>query len=345
MEAWWAGELLDRAVVQVSAPRRGANSPSEWDAWRLVHTLEAPQRAFEEFERHCQATFFGGELAPSLWVNLGPGILAAYLGCTPHIEQDTVWFEASEKRPWEDLQGLDLRPDNPWWTLTRRLLAQAAKFARDKFLVGVTDLNAVLNVLGSLRGTQTLLTDLVDYPAEVRAVSARITRMWLSCYDQQLAIVQPASEGAISWMGIWSPGRGSDVQCDFSAMLSPRMFEEFVLPDLQEQCRRLDHAIYHWDGPGQIPHLDLLLQIPELDGIQWVPGAGNPGPESPKWFPLYRRIQEKRKLLVLQGLPGHDVERLLRELSPKGLLLSTACDSEEQAQDLLRRAQGWTCRS
>ena len=94
-------------------------------------------------------------------------------------------------------------------------------------------------------------------------------------------------------MDVWLPGKGSDVQSDFSAMISPIMLAEFVLSHLQEQCRRLEYSIYHLDGPGQILHLDYLLEIPELNGIQWVPGAGQPGTGSSKCFPLYQRIQQR----------------------------------------------------
>ena len=140
-------------------------------------------------------------------------------------------------------------------------------------------------------------------------------------------------------MNLWCPGKWYPLQCDFSAMISPEMFETFVAPYLREQCRWLDHSIYHWDGPGQIPHLEILLDIPELDGIQWTPGAGNPDVASPKWFPLYERIQQKGKLLVLLGVAANDVERVLQELSPKGLLISAYCESENEARELLRKTK------
>jgi len=337
MIAWWSGEVIDRVVMQVTAPRKDVKVDSAWNGWYLVHNLAHPERAFEEFEKYCQGTYFGGEALPNLFINLGPGITAAYLGCTPHIEEDTVWFEAKESLPWDEVRKLALRDENPWWRTTRDLTIQAAERGRGEFFVSITDLNAVLNILGSLRGTETLLMDLMDHPGEVKDACARITEIWFSCYDALLHITQRHVEGCATWMGVWFPGRGSDVQCDFSAMISPEMFEEFVVPHLQEQCRRLDYSIYHWDGPGEIPHLELLLDIPELDGIQWVPGAGNPGVGSPKWFPLYRRIQEKGKLLVLQGMAKEDVEHVIDELSPEGLLISTACDSEGEARGLLRK--------
>ena len=143
-------------------------------------------------------------------------------------------------------------------------------------------------------------------------------------------------------MSIWFEGRGCDVQCDFSAMLSPDMFIEFVLPHLAAQCAHLDHSIYHLDGPGQLPHLDLLLDIPELDGIQWIPGAGNPTVGSPVWFPIYERIQARGKKLVLQGMERADVENVLANVSSKGLLIGITADSEDEAREWLNKAEKWT---
>ena len=45
------------------------------------------------------------------------------------------------------------------------------------------------------------------------------------------------------------------------------MFERFVIPDIVECCRQLDFAFYHLDGKGQLPHLDLLLALDDLHGI------------------------------------------------------------------------------
>lgn len=344
MKAWWSREIIDRVVIQVTAPRKGAKVNCGWNSWNLVHNLVAPERAMEEFEEYCKGTYFGGEVFPNLWINLGPGITAAYLGCSPHIEEDTVWFEATESMGWDEILRLKLDFGNKWWKMTRELTIQAADYGTGKFFVGITDLNAILNIIASLRGTQKLLVDLIEYPREVKEACSHIIRIWFSCYDELLKITQRYREGCTTWMGIWFPGRGSDVQCDFAAMISPNMFKEFVVPHLQEQCRRLDHTIYHWDGPGQIPHLELLLDIPQLDGIQWVPGAGNPGVGSPKWFPLYKRIQDKGKLLVLQGMAKENIEQVMDELSPRGLLISTTCDSEEEVREFLRKVEQWTRR-
>ena len=88
-------------------------------------------------------------------------------------------------------------------------------------------------------------------------------------------------EGSLNCVGCWSPGRTMGLDCDFSCMISPRDFQEIFLPPLLETMATVDHRIYHLDGPGAIPHLERLLSIPELQTIQWVPGAGSEAIRTP----------------------------------------------------------------
>ncbi|MBN2287732.1 MAG: hypothetical protein JXQ83_00270 [Candidatus Glassbacteria bacterium] len=343
MGAWWAGELLDRAVLQATAPRKGSPGRHAWDWLNSFRHRDRPEMARQEFEEYCRNTYFGAESFPNLWVNLGPGILAAYLGCTPRADDNTIWFSPpAGELSWEEVLALELDPEDYWWKKTRELTELAVQWADNRFFAGITDLNSVHDVLCHLLGTQRLLFDLIDHPDEFKQACSLVNRLWLFCYDELTSILQSGMEGSSNWMSIWFPGRGGDVQCDFSAMISPRMFEEFVLPYLQEQCRRLDHTIYHMDGPGQIPHLELLLDIPELDGIQWIPGAGNSPVGSPEWFPMYRRIQQRGKLLVLQGMEKQDVEGVLEGISSRGLLIGTECASEKEARELIVKCGAWT---
>jgi hypothetical protein len=77
-------------------------------------------------------------------------------------------------------------------------------------------------------------------------------------------------------------------------MISPAMFERYVSSDLAACCDELAYAFYHLDGKGQIAHLDQLLSLPWLRGIQWVPGDGQPPADC--WLPQLRRIRDAGKL-------------------------------------------------
>jgi hypothetical protein len=111
------------------------------------------------------------------------------------------------------------------------------------------------------------------------------------------------------------PGSGYMLQSDFSYMISPRMFERLVLPDLTACCDTLDYAFYHLDGKGQVKHLDMLLAIERLRGIQWIPGDGAPPPE--EWIPLLKRIRHGGKLCQLYVTPEGAL-KIARELGGKG---------------------------
>ena len=108
------------------------------------------------------------------------------------------------------------------------------------------------------------------------------------------------------------------LQSDFSAMISPRMFEMFVLPDLATCCEKIDYAFYHLDGKGQINHLDLLLSLVELAGIQWIPGEGQPPPSS--WLSLLKRIIDAGKLCQLY-VSADEALTIVRELGGRGFAL------------------------
>ena len=123
------------------------------------------------------------------------------------------------------------------------------------------------------------------------------------------------------------------LQSDFSYMISPQMFERFVLPDVAACCAALDHGFYHLDGKGQIPHLDMLLSLERLRGIQWIPGDGQPPPE--QWLPLLKRIRDAGKLCQLYVSPA-GARTIVRELGGRGFALYIDQKmSQDQAEDFL----------
>ena len=101
----------------------------------------------------------------------------------------------------------------------------------------------------------------------------------------------------------------------------------------------MEASIYHLDGPGAIQHLDSLLSIDELPAIQWVHGAGN-GPMA-RWIPLLKRIQEAGKGVVCR-CAIEEVPEMMRELSSKGLYMTTSARTEDEARECLRKMKDWT---
>ncbi len=353
MEAWWHGEILDRAVIQVRAPRKGVSeeerthllSPGEniQDREQLLAWFTDVEQVASRLERVVEATYWGGEAFPVVFpVSISlVAITAAYLGCPYDIHpgSNTGWADPIVK-DWTRRPRFAFDPHNEWWSRSRKLLDAVAQRAPGRFYVGIPDLNGPGEILALLRGTEQLAFDLIEEdPEAIKEALGEINVAWLRYWEASVGVIHQWVGGYFHWMGIWSDQPSIDLQNDFSCLISPGMFEEFFLPALEQQTNWIERTIYHLDGPGAIRHLDLLLSLPELDGIQWIPGAGAP-PVS-KWIRLLRRIQAAGKLLQLYCEPW-EVETLLSELEPEGLLLSTYAASEEAAKELLKNAVGWT---
>ncbi len=214
---------------------------------------------------------------------------------------------------------------------------------RGRFLTAMPDLIENLDTMAALRGTEHLLCDLYDRPQWVHDCQRQILDLYFQYFERLYELIRDSQGGhCFSAFQIWAPGRMAKLQCDFSAMIGPKAFERFALPYLAEQCRRLDFAVYHLDGPAAVRHLDLLLEIPDLHAIQWTPGAGQPSTGSSAWLGLYRRVRGAGKGLLLLGVSAKDAETIVRELGPRGLLIGIGVGSQTEANDLLRRAQRWT---
>lgn len=335
-KAWW-NKGLDYPLLQIVSPKDGVKDYKGYDGWGFLRYKCCPEKNIDLFERRCKETFFGGESFPNLWMNLGPGVLAAYYTNFLKFDGDTntAWFEYP--LPWEEVERLVFKDDNEWWQYTKYITKLSVERGKDKFIVGTTDIGGVLDVLSSFRGAQNLLIDLIEEPERVLHMLDKILTSWFKVYEELYNIINNFQDGTSAWMGIWCHRRWYPLQCDFSYMISPKMFERFVLPHLIEQCKWLDYSIYHLDGPGEIPHLDMLLDIPELTGIQWVPGAGNPQCDSPIWFPMYKKILAHNKLLVLQSFDDNrNIPKIFEEIPRKGVLISAWFESETSVREFLK---------
>lgn len=336
--AWWDGEIIDRPAISVTALRDGVESAPRWDNWDFARHADDPSMAISSFEDWCDATFFGGESFPNCWINLGAGVCAAFLGADAHFYSDTVWFETPME--WDELGDIELDLENEWWLRAKRDTEVSAARGEGRFLIGMTDLGGILDVAHSLRGKKRLMIDLFRSQREVKDLCWRILEIWHWCYEELYNITKPTMEGTSAWMGIWCEDRWYPLQCDYAYMLSPSKFEEFTYPFVADQCRRLDHSVYHLDGHGQLPHLDRFLDIPELNAIQWVPGAGKPDCGSSDYYQMYRKIKSAGKGLVL-GLPPSTIEPMCRAIGPEGIMFQTWCRTETEARKLLAEAEDW----
>lgn len=128
------------------------------------------------------------------------------------------------------------------------------------------------DALSHLMGPDALMTAMLEEPQAVHRALQKIQAAYERIMKEVRAITAPVNEGGgcVQWLNTWAPGFHAQMQCDMSVMISPRLFDEFIAPELKAQSRMLDYALYHFDGVEQIRHLDTLLSIPTIRAIQWT---------------------------------------------------------------------------
>ena len=340
MSAWWDHEIIDRPVFSYYFPKKRGKMYGYLDIfgedWSLAKNHDEIEVPLNGFEKRAENTYFGGESIPFYFPNYGPGIMAAVLGVKPEFKIGTVWFSRPTKPEniIEHLESVKINQNNEWYSRLLKITEYAAKRAGKNYVISITDIGGVLDTLSSFLGPTNIILTMKRNPDLIDTCRSIILEKLLKVYDALQNIVDKFSDGCSCWLGVWGKKRWSAIQCDFSAMLNPKWFKKFVLPDIVEQAEHTDYAIYHLDGPNALPYLDSLLNEPSITGIQWVPGATNPRMGSKDWIPLYTNIQKAGKNLIIDCAPNN-VSHLYKNLDPKGLYVRTFYRSEYIANQYL----------
>jgi len=332
--AFWNGGIIDRPCLAVTAPKQGRDLPPGspyLDGWSGDFS-----QAIARWEARAEHTYYAGEAIPYFLPSFGPDQFGAFLGAdlmrSEGAYKQTSWAVPYVEN-WEEALPLRLDPDNAWWRKMLEFMRTAGEASEGKFLVGMLDLHSNLDALASIREPQDLCTDLLDHPDSIHRAMADVRAIYSQVYEALYDAGRMEGRGSIGWCSFYSPGRFAMTQCDFAIMVSPDMFDTFIRPALAEESNYLDHSIYHYDGIDALRHLDSVLGIPGLDGIQWVPGAGNP-PQS-EWPDLLCRIQDAGKSLHIHASTDA-VKHLHGILKPERVFYETTAKDEREADELIR---------
>jgi hypothetical protein len=220
---------------------------------------------------------------------------------------------------------------------TKKLLNRG----KNEFIVGLTDFHSGGDHLAALRDPQRLALDILDCPELIKIKLEESAEEYKKVYDVFYRMLRDAEMPITSWTPLIHDGRFYIPSNDFSCMISPESFNDIFLPSIRDECRFFERTIYHLDGPGALIHLDAILDIPELDAVQWVPGAGNQGYE--RWVNVYRRIQKRGKGVQLRLESPNELPAVFESLRPEGVWIShiNHVESAEEAEEILNRVSAW----
>lgn len=341
IEAFWNREPADRPVAAISL----AKPEHEQVPLPLSHHADpAPrwmdtQYQVELAQARLQNQLFLADSLPVAWPNLGPEVLSAIYGCPMHFgDYGTSWTDPI-LHDWSQADQIQFDWNSPYLHTLFEMTDALLEAGKDRFITGMTDWHPGGDCIAAFRDPQNLAMDMITARPQVELLLKRIEADYFAVYDRFYERLRAAGQPITSWLPLISDQKYYIPSNDFSIMISKTMFDEIFLPGIINECRFLDRSIYHLDGPGALRHLDSILAIPELDALQYVPGAGNE--EFARWIPVYQKAQAAGKGIQI-SCRVDELEQIMATISPVGVFLAIGgVDSVDTAENILRALERW----
>lgn len=341
---WQPLQKGEGAYLSVVAPVSDGQPPYHL---RKAESVEenwlSTQYRLEKAEARMQNTYFGQDAIQCEFVNFGPGVQAALLGAPYAITKDSIWFDRQPPiKDWEHPVVFKTDPEHPLYHAIAEHTRALCEHSKGRYAVSFTDIGGQLDVLYSMRGEE-LLMDLLEYPDEVLAAEAQIDREFIEYFNTLQKMIGPTGCGYTNWIPLVHDKPWYPLQCDMSVMISPAMFEEFVLPSLAKVAASIGQAVYHLDGPGEIKHLDMILSLPEVHAVQWVP-LPNTKDQNGRFYQdfadkesidVYRKTLAAGKKVVLLGVRPNQISAIFDAVGCDGVFIETYPGSRSRADELI----------
>lgn len=336
----WDNEILDRPCVSVKCAKgtgnRPGNRPAPGSPEEMKDFYLNPERILERNVQNFENTYFGGDSFP---------VVFPYWGCSGHIkylfsqEQFDQKVAYSPQTIWIDplLNDYDtfnfcFSKDNPVFQAELQTMKMLAEYGKGKFFVAMPDNCGSYDGLAAIRGNETFLFDLLEEPEQVKKAGNQVIDLLIESGDMMIDALRETNDGGSlnGWFSLWSPGKMMQLQCDLSCMISPDLFQDFIVEELERTTEWLDHSVYHLDGQEQARFLDMILGVKNLNMIQWTQVAGQP--DVTHQFHHLDRIQKAGKGILL-FIKKAQLDAVLNHTSPYGRMLCVEDAANPQEAD------------
>ena len=270
--AFWQGKSMGRPALIAYAK----NKDYTWQNWesgpmpRRQSDL-IPSWHANDCRNRLNSNLYLAEAIPSVCMDYGRALvlLAVLVGGDYIYEGINPWIQ-----PLEGVLDMKVPAFDPQHSIVKGLeacLDAIVEVVGDNGFISTPTQIDPLTTLSLLQLQSNLCISLLEEPEKVKAWTHDATTLFIDCYEhfyRYLAALGYTDTSA--WLSVMSESRMEAVQCDFSVMLSPDMFNEFVVPDMKRITSYMDRSIWHHDGLVQFRFIEMIAALPKLKAIQWV---------------------------------------------------------------------------
>jgi hypothetical protein len=221
----------------------------------------------------------------------------------------------------DGLEEMDRIPgprENGWLDFLVEYTRALVENAEGRYHVSYPLMRGTIDLVAALIGYEAMGFALFDQPEDLRKLTERCVEAYLDVADALDTVIPPLSGGRVSRFNVWAPGSLTITQCDASAAVSPRNYEEFFFPYDVETCKRFDYSIVHLHS-GYLHTVDTFLKTEYPTALQVSLDTESTALTVHDLIPTFKKILEKKSLFITGPCTRQELDEMLEALPSKGL--------------------------
>ena len=261
--------------------------------------------------------------------------MEAIMGCPIHASETTLWAEPAVddwgswhwRRPSVD--------SDPWARKLIELMEALVDHSNGRYPVAATLMRGPADLLSAMRGAIRFPLDFYDCPDLVRRAAELCAEVWIEVGKAQLDMVPVSSVGYMAGahgLRSWAPDKLIWLQEDAMALLSPRLFQDVILPLDRRIASEFPCVAFHLHGSA-LWAVDDLAGAPELNVIELNYESAQCDVEGT--FAGWHAILKRKPLVIWKEFNGEAfwpwLDRVLSEFGPNGLSIQITAVTLEEA--------------
>ncbi len=284
--------------------------------------LADTDRLFDEHEK------LGGDFmfaADAFW---GIPWLEAILGCELIASHKTGSIHAEHLHSGTKLEKKSIA-NNPWVQKAVEFLDKTSRRSAGRYPLATTRMRGISDLLAIIYGNEMMVYKMIESPEEVKEVCEVLTQVWIDFARIQLDHIPYFHEGVGSfYYNMWAAGKAVWLQEDASALLSPPLYEEFILPCDKAIAAAFDGCFMHMHPGGFYPYKQLIDT--DMTCVELHIDEG--GPDAQELFDVHKLILSKKPLLIWGKLAAKDLDWIFSKLPVEGLAVMTTVDDPAESK-------------
>jgi len=220
----------------------------------------------------------------------------------------------------EELSRIPPTKGNAWLKKLQEYTRVLVQNANGRYHVPLSLMRGTVDLVAALLGYNRMAEGIVDNPRAIRKLTERSIEAFMAVAEAQFAETPMLEGGRVTPYGVWAPGTFIKSQCDASAALSAKTYEEMFFPYELEIYKRYKYSNVHLHS-GYLHTVPTFLKTDWPTSLQVALDTGSTPQTVGTLMPVFKQITAKKPLFITGPMTRAELDLLQRELPPGGLMI------------------------